>query len=141
MTGGMLFFIVGHALGNAGFDGGRQPCRDQNNKQSIQADDSQPIHIFIAIVSILHSDVTHRVRLKVMHTTRGRIENTLGVQGLPCLFAPSQGKPCTPASFLLAPLRTRAESVGGKGPNVNGPLRNISYNCKTNYKMMLRFVL
>jgi len=58
MTEGMLFFNIRPTLGNAGFDGGCQPCRDQNNKQSIQADDSQPIHIFIAIVSILHSDVT-----------------------------------------------------------------------------------
>ena len=48
-------------------------------------------------------------------TTRGAIksdahescpafENTLGVQGLPCLLAPSQGKPCTPASLLIAPV-------------------------------------
>ena len=43
------------------------------------------------------------VRLKVMHTNRPAFENTLGVQGLPCLLAPSQGKPRTPASLLIAP--------------------------------------
>ena len=45
----------------------------------------------------------NRVRLKVMHTNRAAVENTLGVQGLPCLHTPSQGKPCTPASLLIAP--------------------------------------
>ena len=38
-----------------------------------------------------------------MHKNRAAFENTLGVQGLPCLHTPSQGKPCTPASLLIAP--------------------------------------
>ena len=39
-----------------------------------------------------------------MHKNRAAFENTLGVQGLPCLDMPSQGKPCTPASLLIAPV-------------------------------------
>ena len=45
-----------------------------------------------------------RVRLKVMHTDSAMLEITPGVQGLPCLHTPSQGKPCTPASLLIAPV-------------------------------------
>jgi|GEM_PF-3431798 len=43
-----------------------------------------------------------RVRLKVMHTNSEMLQITPGVQGLPCLLTPTQGKPCTPASLLIA---------------------------------------
>jgi len=38
-----------------------------------------------------------------MHTNSVINEIIPGVQGLPCLHTPSQGKPCTPASLLIAP--------------------------------------
>ncbi|PZN79371.1 MAG: hypothetical protein DM484_11370 [Candidatus Methylumidiphilus alinenensis] len=34
---------------------------------------------------------------------RAACEIALGVQGLPCLYIPPQGKPCTPASLFIAP--------------------------------------
>jgi len=34
-----------------------------------------------------------------LHTLDAVLEITSGVQGLPCLSLPSQGKPCTPASL------------------------------------------
>ena len=38
-----------------------------------------------------------------MHTDLVAFEIMPEVQGLPCLYTPSQGKPCTPASLLIAP--------------------------------------
>jgi len=46
-----------------------------------------------------------------MQGNRAAFENTLGVQGLPCLHMPSQGKPCTPASLSIAPTATQAEKA------------------------------
>jgi len=42
------------------------------------------------------------------------LQITPGVQGLPCLLTPMQGKPCTPASLLIAPLGVKLSVVDVK---------------------------
>ncbi len=49
-----------------------------------------------------------------MHTNSEMLQITPGVQGLPCLLTPMQGKPCTPASLLIAPLGDKLSVVDVK---------------------------
>gem|GEM_PF-6670751 len=54
------------------------------------------------------------MRLKVMHTNSEMLQITPGVQGLPCLLTLIQGKLCTPASVLIAPLDDKLSVVDVK---------------------------
>jgi len=48
-----------------------------------------------------------------MQTNYAVLEITPGVQGLPCLLTPTQGKPCTPASLLIAPFSNSCQLAQG----------------------------
>jgi len=71
--------------------------------------------ILIKLTSAWQDIDKSRVRLKVMHPNAVLIEITPGVQGLPCMHTPSQGKPCTPASLYNRTHRTHRSLPSEKG--------------------------